>query len=121
MSGRRDGASCEKLKTYIARGNVVFRSGRSDDQVRSALEDQVHAYAGKGVGVIVRTASEIGDALARNPSADAPSNRVMAFFTESALHAAPFNGVTVLKEEQARAHPVYSAALPYTRARPALA
>ena len=33
----------EKVKTYIASGNVVFRSDGSEDQVRSALEDQLHA------------------------------------------------------------------------------
>ena len=31
----------EKVKTYIASGNVVFRSDRSEDQVRSTLEDQL--------------------------------------------------------------------------------
>lgn len=84
----------EKVKTYIASGNVVFRSNRSEDQVRSALEDQLYAYAGKSVGVIVRTASEIGDVLARNPFADVPDNRVMVLFADEALPANPLDGVT---------------------------
>lgn len=92
----------EKVKTYIASGNVVFGSDRSEDQVRYALEDQLHAYASKRVGVIVRTASEIADVLARNPFADAPSNRVMALFVDGALPADPLVGVTGIKKEEIR-------------------
>ncbi len=57
--------------------------------MRSALKDQLHAYAGKSVGVIVRTASEIADALARNPFTDAPGNRVMALFVEGRFPPIP--------------------------------
>ena len=79
----------EHVKTYIASGNVVFRSGGSEDQVRSALQDQLHAYAGKSGGVIVRTAAEVAGTLARNPFADSPGNRVMALFMDGALPADP--------------------------------
>ena len=92
----------ERVKTYIASGNVVFQSDRSEDQVRSALEDQLHVYAGKSVGVIVRTASEIADVLARNPFADAPGNRVMALFVDGALPADPLDSVTGIKNEEVR-------------------
>jgi uncharacterized protein (DUF1697 family) len=92
----------EKVKTYIASGNVVFRSDRSEDQVRSDLEEQLHAYAGKSVGVIVRTASEIAGALARNPFADAPGNRVMALFVDGALPVDPLDGVTGIINEEVR-------------------
>lgn len=92
----------EKVKTHIASGNVVFRSDKSEDKVRSALEDKLHAHAGKRVGVIVRTSTEIADALARNPFAEAPGNRVMALFVDGALPADPLAGVTGIKNEQIR-------------------
>lgn len=92
----------EKVKTYIASGNVVLESKASEDQVRSALEDQLHAYAGKSVGVIVRIAAEIADALARNPFADSPGNRVVALFVDGTLPADPLDGVTGIKNEQVR-------------------
>lgn len=92
----------EKVKTYVASGNVVFESEGAEDQVRSALEDRLHAYAGKSVGVIVRTAAEIGDALARNPFVDSPGNLVMALFVDGALPADPLDGVTGIKNEQVR-------------------
>lgn len=90
----------EKVKTYIASGNVVFRSDGSEDQIRSALEEQLRAYAGKSIGVIVRTAAEIADTLARNPFADSPGNRVMALFVDGALPAASLDGITGIMNEQ---------------------
>jgi uncharacterized protein (DUF1697 family) len=90
----------EKMKTYIASGNVVFQTGRSEDQVRSVMEDQLQAYAGKSVGIIVRTAAEIADTLARNPFVGAPGNRVMALFVDGALPSDPLDGVTGIKNEQ---------------------
>ncbi|MCJ2011770.1 DUF1697 domain-containing protein [Methylobacterium sp. J-076] len=91
-----------RVKTYIASGNVIFSSDRSEYEVRSALEDQLFAYTGKRVGVIVRTPSEIADVLARNPFADAPSNRVMALFADGALPTDPLDGVTGIKNEEVR-------------------
>lgn len=92
----------EKVKTYIASGNVVFQTGGSEDQVRSVMEDQIRTYAGKSVGIIVRTAAEIADTLARNPFVDAPGNRVMTLFVDGALPADPLDGVTGIKNEQVR-------------------
>lgn len=92
----------EKVKTYIASGNVVFQTGGSEDQVRAVMEDQLQAYVGKSVSVIVRTAAEIADTLARNPFVDAPGNRVMALFVDRVLPADPLDGVTGIKNEQVR-------------------
>lgn len=92
----------EKVKTYIASGNVVFQSGATEDQVRSALEDQLRAYAGKSVGVIVRTAAEMADTLAGNPFGDAAGNRVMVLFVDGALPADPLDGVTGRRNEEVR-------------------
>ena len=90
------------MKTYIASGNVVFQSGGSEDEARSALEDQLHACVGKNVGVIVRTAVEIADTLARNPFVESPGDRVMALFVDGALPVDPLDGVTGIKNEQVR-------------------
>lgn len=95
-------AGLGNARTYIASGNVVFRSDSTEDQIRSALEDRLHAYAGKGVGVMVRTASEFADVVARNPFADAPGNRVMAMFVDGPLPADPLDGVTGAKDEEIR-------------------
>ena len=52
--------------------------------------------------MVVRTASEIADVLARSPFKDAPGNRVMALFVDGPLPADPFEGVTGAKGEQIR-------------------
>lgn len=95
-----EAAGLTQVRTYIASGNVVFRSDGTEDQVRSVLEDRLHAYAGRRVGVIIRTSSQIADVLARNPFDDFPANRVMALFIDGQLPANPFDGVTGAKDEQ---------------------
>ncbi len=95
-----DAAGFGQVQTYIASGNVVFQSESAEDQVRSALEDRLRAYTGRSVGVVVRTASEIADALARNPFAGSPGDRVMALFIDGPLPSDPLDGVTGAKNEQ---------------------
>jgi len=47
------------VETYIASGNVVFESEAPPSRVRAELEDRLHAYTGKRVGVVVRSAPEM--------------------------------------------------------------
>jgi uncharacterized protein (DUF1697 family) len=71
-------------RTFIASGNVVFESRQSAKQVAAALESRLAAYAGKPVGVLVRTGLEMAAVLAANPFANEPPNRVVAIFLDSA-------------------------------------
>lgn len=102
LAGMCEAAGFVHVRTYIASGNVVFRSDNTEDQIQSVLEDRLRAYAGKSVGVVVRTASEIADVLARNPFADSPGNRVSALFVDGPLPNDPLDGVTGAKSEQIR-------------------
>jgi uncharacterized protein (DUF1697 family) len=82
-------AMCEQagftqVKTYIASGNVVFQSPKSEAQVKKTLEAALAAYAGKPVGVLVRTAAEMRAVLPANPFPKAPANLTVAIFLESA-------------------------------------
>jgi uncharacterized protein (DUF1697 family) len=82
-------AMCEavggkNVRTYIASGNVVFESGKREDVVKAALERALHAYAGKPVGVIVRTGQEMAAVLAANPFAAEAPNRTVAIFLDQA-------------------------------------
>lgn len=86
------------VRTYIASGNVVFRSTLTEAQVKAALEARLAAYAGKPVGVMVRTAGEMRAVVAANPFGDRPGNRVVAIFLDDAPpedaidHATQVNG-----------------------------
>jgi uncharacterized protein (DUF1697 family) len=57
------------------------------------LEARLQAYAGKVVGVAVRTAAEMAEVLAQNPFADAPGNRVVAIFLDEVTSPAVFDNV----------------------------
>jgi len=71
-------------KTYIASGNVVFQSKKTEAQVKTTLEAALAAYAGKPVTVFVRTAAEMAAVLERNPFSTMPQNKTMAFFLDHA-------------------------------------
>jgi uncharacterized protein (DUF1697 family) len=90
------------VRTYITSGNVVFRSDGTENEVRARLDDRLHAYAGKSVGVLVRSALEIADVVARNPFSDRPGNRVMALFVDAPLPKNALDGVTGRKDEELR-------------------
>ena len=81
------------VKTYIASGNVVFRSSLPEAQVRAALDKRLEAYAGKPVGVFVRTAREMAAVRDDNPFPDEPGNRVVAIFLDAAPKADALAGL----------------------------
>jgi uncharacterized protein (DUF1697 family) len=101
-------AMCEqvgftKVKTYIASGNVVFQSSKSEAIVKKTLEASLTAYAGKPVGVLVRTAAEMAAILAANPFPDAPRNKTVAIFLDAAPPANFLDAVTHQSTEQLQA------------------
>src|SRR6202047_5668402 len=70
----------KQVRTYIASGNIVFRSDTEEAEIKSALEGRLQAYAGKPVGVLVRSAREMAAVLARNPFPGEPGNLTAALF-----------------------------------------
>ena len=80
-------AGFTQVQTYIASGNVVFMTEASPKRVKSELEARLLAYAGKSVGVVVRTAPEMVDVLARNPFPKAAPNRTAVIFLDEAPQA----------------------------------
>ncbi|MCC8976812.1 DUF1697 domain-containing protein [Bradyrhizobium brasilense] len=69
-------------QTYIASGNVVFSSKLGAAKVKAALERRLQAYAGKPVGVVIRSADEIAAVLRANPFPKAPPNYTVAIFLD---------------------------------------
>jgi uncharacterized protein (DUF1697 family) len=96
---------CEALgfgavRTYIASGNVVFTSRKSEAAIKTALEKQLEAYARKPVGVLLRSAAEIAQVLSDNPFPKAAPNRTMAVFLDRAPPANALDGIRGQKDEQ---------------------
>jgi uncharacterized protein (DUF1697 family) len=77
-----EAAGFQRVRTYIASGNLLFESARSEADVKALLEASLAAYAGKPVGVVVRTAEEMAAVLAANPFPDRAPNRTVAIFLD---------------------------------------
>jgi uncharacterized protein (DUF1697 family) len=80
-------AMCESIgltsvRTYIASGNVVFASKLSEAAVKTKLERRLETYAGKPVGVLIRTGAELAAVLDGNPFRSAAPNRTVAIFLD---------------------------------------
>ena len=96
---------CEELgftavRTYIASGNVVFSSRKSEAAIKSALEKRLADYAAKPVGVLVRTAEEMAQVAADNPFPKLAPNRTMALFLDRAPPADTLATVRGRKDEK---------------------
>lgn len=100
-------AMCEELgfaavRTYIASGNVVFTSRKSEAAIKGALEQRLHAYAGAPVGVLVRSAAAMAQVAADNPFPKAAPNRTVAIFLDKAPPADALSGIRGQKNEELR-------------------
>jgi uncharacterized protein (DUF1697 family) len=86
-------AGFNQVETYIASGNAVFTSKTSAAKVKSVLEQCLQDYAGKQVGVIVRTAEEMAAVVKANPFPNAAPQYTLVIFLDksppkTALHDA---------------------------------
>jgi uncharacterized protein (DUF1697 family) len=75
-------AGFARVETYIASGNVIFESEAVPSKVKAALEARLLAYAGKPVGVVLRTAGEMAAVLKANPFPKAEPKHTYAIFLD---------------------------------------
>ncbi len=66
-----DEAGLGKARTFIASGNLVFASTKSEAAVARLLEERLKAHMKAEVPVLVRTAAEMAAVGQANPFADA--------------------------------------------------
>ena len=95
-----EAAGFTEVRTWIASGNVVFTSQLDEPAVKEKLERKLLGYAGKPVGVLVRTAAEMARVLADNPFPEAPGNRVLAIFLDEAPPAGALDEIKHQKHER---------------------
>ena len=73
----------DSAKTYIASGNLLFRSGRSEKALKADLEAAITDHMGARVGVMIRTAGELASVLAANPFKEEAANLTVAIFLDA--------------------------------------
>jgi uncharacterized protein (DUF1697 family) len=77
-----ENAGFKASRTYLASGNVIFESEKSEAEVKAILEKELSTYAGKPMNVLLRTASELADVLAKNPFPEGSPNHIVAIFLD---------------------------------------
>lgn len=98
-------AMCESIgltgvRTYIASGNVVFQSRLAEATIKAKLERCLEDYAGKPVGVLVRTGAELAAVLEANPFKTAAPNRTVAIFLDTPPPPDALAAATGLRTEE---------------------
>lgn len=93
-------AGFAQVRTYIASGNLLFDSDSDEAAVKATLEARLEGYAGKRVGVLVRTAAEMAAVAAANPFPDAAPNRVVAIFLDAMPPADALDQVSGRRDEE---------------------
>jgi uncharacterized protein (DUF1697 family) len=95
-------AGFARVETYIASGNVVFESKAAPSKVKAELEGRLHAYAGRPVGVVVRSASEMLAVLRANPFPKAEPKYTYAIFLDERPPSDALAHVSGQQDEQMR-------------------
>ena len=76
-------AGFEKVRTYIASGNVIFKAAKTERAVTAALERALLDHVGKPIGIVVRTDKELAGALSANPFPKAEKKFTVAIFLDA--------------------------------------
>jgi uncharacterized protein (DUF1697 family) len=91
-----------RVETYIASGNVIFESAARPSEVKAELEARLLTYAGKPIGVLVRTAPEMAAVLKANPFPEREPRYTYAIFLDYRPTAEALDHVTGQNGEEIR-------------------
>jgi uncharacterized protein (DUF1697 family) len=87
-------------RTFIASGNLLFTSAKSEATLRKGLEQRLGKHMAAEVPVMVRTAEEMAKAAAANPFPGEPGNRVYAIFFNDRPTAETIAGARNVTDER---------------------
>lgn len=75
-------AGCQKVRTYIASGNVLLSSPLAPAELKTVIEARLASRLDKPPTVIVRTPEELSAVLAANPFPEVDPARCMICFLD---------------------------------------
>jgi uncharacterized protein (DUF1697 family) len=84
LKGIADVLKLDDARTFIASGNLLFRSKRSEASVKALLEKAIGDHMDAEVAVMVRSAAEMTAVVKANPFPDGPQAKVAAIFLNDA-------------------------------------
>ena len=87
-------------KTYIASGNLLFRSDKGEAALKTALETALHDHMSAKIGVMIRSAKELAAVTKANPYAGEPGNRVATIFLDERAPAGALNDAKNVADER---------------------
>jgi uncharacterized protein (DUF1697 family) len=90
----------ENVRTFIASGNLLFESDKSEKAIQRGIEERIETLFGKRVPVFVRSAAEMTQVAAGNPFGDDKPSRVMAHFIADPPTAAMVEAATGVNGER---------------------
>jgi uncharacterized protein (DUF1697 family) len=102
LKAMREELGFSAVRTYIASGNVVFASRKSESSIKTALEKRLEVHAGAPIGVLVRSDAEMAAVLAGNPFPRAAPNRTVAIFLDQSPPADTLAGIRGQNSEEVR-------------------
>lgn len=79
-----EGLGLGSARTFIASGNLLFASNKSEAAIKSELQAAVGKHMSREVRVMVRTADEMAAVAKANPFVDEAGNKVVAIFLDGA-------------------------------------
>jgi uncharacterized protein (DUF1697 family) len=84
----------QSVRTYIASGNVIFKSTKTEAQIKALLASALAKHSGRPVAVHIRTAAEMAAVLGANPFPQQRGDRTLAHFIEKSPPADALRAVT---------------------------
>ena len=90
----------ENVRTFIASGNLLFESDKSEKAVQRMIGEKLETLFGKRIPLFVRSAAEMADVAAGNPFGDDKPSRVMAHFIADPPTAAMVEAATGVNGER---------------------
>ena len=95
-----EAAGFADVRTYIQSGNLVFSTADDPATVKEALEKSLETYAGKFVGVIIRTGQEMQAVLDANPFPNAEPSKVGVLFLDTSTSSTTVDEATGQADEE---------------------
>ena len=94
-----DDLGLKHARTYIASGNLLFSSAKSERRLKSEIEAALEKHMGKSVGVMIRTTDEMRAVVAANPFPKGGKSAV-AIFLDSAPPASAIDDTRNIADEE---------------------